>query len=113
MEELGQRLLEHPDAGIDGGKGTVDNRARAARGMFTEEASASPLTLTAREQVPKFADLLWHCFGGGLEVPEVPRSEDPAAPASSRALPPSRKKAPTDGTTDTDGGTTINGMFTM
>ena len=64
MEELGQRLLEHPDAGIDGGKGTADNRARAARGMFTEEASASPLTLTAREQVPKFADLLWHCFGG-------------------------------------------------
>ena len=33
-------------------------------GMFTEETSASPLTLTAREQVPKFADLLWHCFGG-------------------------------------------------
>ena len=64
VEELGQRLLEHPDAGIDGGKCTVDNRARAARGMFTEEASASPLTLTAREQVPKFADLLWHCFGG-------------------------------------------------
>ena len=64
VEELDQRLLEHPDAGIDGGKGTADNRARAARGMFTEEASASPLTLTAREQVPKFADLLWHCFGG-------------------------------------------------
>ena len=32
--------------------------------MITEEASASPLTLSAREQVPKFADLLWHCFGG-------------------------------------------------
>ena len=32
-------------------------------------------------------------FRRGLEVPEVPRSEDLAAPASSRALPPSRKKA--------------------
>ena len=61
MEELGQRLeiLEDPDAGIDGGKCTVDTRARAAHGMFTD-------TLTAREQVPKFADLLWYCLGGAL-----------------------------------------------
>ena len=75
MEVLGQRLLEDPDAGIDGGKWTVGNRARAARGMITEEASASPLTLSAGEEVPKFTDLLWHCFGGGLDVPEVPRSQ--------------------------------------
>ena len=32
--------------------------------MITEEAPASPLALTAREKVPKFLDLLWHCFGG-------------------------------------------------
>ena len=43
--------------------------------MITEEASASPLTLTAGEEAPKFTDLLWHCFGGGLDVPEVPRSQ--------------------------------------
>ena len=32
--------------------------------MITEEAPASPLALTAREKVPKFLGLLWHCFGG-------------------------------------------------
>ena len=32
--------------------------------MITEEAPASLLALTAREKVPKFADLLWHCFRG-------------------------------------------------
>ena len=42
----------------------MGRRARAARGMITEEASASPLTLSAGEEVPKFTDLLWHCFGG-------------------------------------------------
>jgi len=63
VEELGQRLLENLDASIDGVQLLGENRARAARGLSTEEAPATPLAFTTRERGPLLAYLLWHRFG--------------------------------------------------